>query len=161
MTTTFEELANRYRTAFLSIRSESNKAMLRAGLVVAGQAQRNVSGPRPQNLGVVTDRLRSSLSAVIVGAGIVRVGTNVVYARIHEEGGMIFARNGRWMRFRTATGWGAQEPNKRGEYWHTVDRVRIPARPYLGPALEQKRAKCVEIIRQVYAGPLKIGGVAA
>jgi len=131
-----------------------DKVLLRAGLVVAGQAQRNVSGPRPAHLGVVTNRLRSSIQAVNQGFGRVKVGTNVVYARIHEEGGMIFAKKplpgsktGRkWLRF------------KIGDRWVTTDRVRIPRRPYLHPALATMRPKVIQIVRSVYAGPLHLGG---
>lgn len=133
---------------------ELDRALLRGGLVVAGQAQRNVSGPRPSHLGVVTNRLRGSLSAVPAGLHRVSVGTNVKYARIHEEGGMIFARKplpgtktGRpWLRF------------KIGTQWVTTDRVRIPRRSYLAPALKQKRPKVIQIIRAIYAGPLHLGG---
>lgn len=131
-----------------------DKVLLRAGLVVAGQAQRNVSGPRPSHLGVVTNRLRSSITAVNQGFGRVKVGTNVIYAAIHEEGGMIFAKRplpgsktGRkWLRF------------KIGERWVTTDRVRIPRRPYFHPAFVKTRPKVIQIVRSIYAGPLHLGG---
>jgi hypothetical protein len=61
---------------------------------------------------------------------------------------MIFGRP--WLRFR----------NREGEF-KTVSRVRIPARPYLHPALEQKRPDVVRTIRAVYAGPLRLSGEVA
>ena len=147
-------LAANFDRAVHQIRTEMNRYVLRAGLVVAGQAQRNVTGPRPRNLGVVTGRLRTSIHAQVVRYGTAKVGTNVEYAAIHEYGGMIFAKNplpgtstGRpWLRF------------KIGDRWVTTDRVRIQRRPYLGPALEKKRPDVIRIIREVYAGPLRIGG---
>ena len=152
-----KHLAGKLDRAANQIRTELPRALMRAGLVVAGQAQRNVSGGGSSStmLNVRTGRLRSSISAVMVGHHAVKVGTNVVYAHIHEEGGMIFATKTlpgsttgrRWMRFKTPDG-----------QWHTVDRVRIPARPYLGPALEKKRDQVIAIIRKVYSGSLFIGG---
>ena len=49
---------------------------------------------------------------------------NVRYARIHEIGGIIQGRP--WLVFQLADGG-----------WRKVERVRIPARPYLAPAMEQ------------------------
>jgi phage gpG-like protein len=103
---------------------------------------------------VVTNRLRSSLSAVIVSYGVVRVGTNVSYAAIHEYGGktpphIILPVRKKALAFGGIVVRSVHHPGS-----------RIPARPYLHPALEKMRPKCIAIIRAVYAGPLKIGGVA-
>lgn len=89
--------------------------------LLQGWSQKNrLSGPRPQYLGVVTGRLRSSLS---VSRSIKRgefkffVGTNVKYAPTHEFGDM--SRN-------------------------------IPARPFLRPSIENKENvnKITEIINK-------------
>lgn len=48
----------------------------------------------------------------------------VQYARIHEVGGIIQGRP--WLVFQLADGG-----------WRKVQRVRIPARPYLAPAIEE------------------------
>jgi phage gpG-like protein len=141
------QLAANFDRAAHELRHGLNRHVLKAGLVVAGQAQRNVTGPRPRNLGVVTGRLRTSIHAQVVRYGTAKIGTNVEYAAIHEYGGMIFAKSGKWLRFQTRDG-----------AWRTVDRVRIPARPYLHPALETKRHDVIRIIREVYRGPLRIGG---
>lgn len=50
------------------------------------------------------------------------VGTKKVYGRIHEQG---------------------------GEAGPRARRVQIPARPYLGPALERKRAEVLEALKVV------------
>lgn len=50
----------------------------------------------------------------------------VVYARIHEYGGVIKAKNAPYMVFQTSDG-----------AWHSVKSVKIPARPYLRPAFDE------------------------
>lgn len=75
-----------------------------------------------------TGRLRSSLTAhvAIVGDHVVgRLGTNVIYARIHEKGGEIRPKRAKALRF--------QIP---GVGWRTVKKVTMPKRPFLRPAFE-------------------------
>lgn len=48
------------------------------------------------------------------------VGTNLVYAAIHQRGGTIRAKTAKGLRFKT------------GGRWVTRREVQIPARPYLG-----------------------------
>lgn len=153
-------LRGHFEGAFANL-SRMEQTLFRAGLLVAGEAQKNVTGggQARDKLNVRTGRLRSSLHARLVGQRHVEVGTNVSYARIHEEGGMIFAtrppkrksgeyKTGRpWLQFQTRDG-----------KWVTVDRVRIPPRPFLGPALQKKRRAVMLMLRAVYAGPLRIGG---
>lgn len=73
-----------------------------------------LSGPRPQFLGVRTGRLRSSITATPAqksgDAYYCTIGTNVVYARIHEYGGMT-GRN------------------------HLIN---MPKRPFMRPAVEDR-----------------------
>jgi phage gpG-like protein len=135
-----------------------SRALLTAGLVVAGQAQRNVTSGGT-GLHVRTGRLRSSIGAELLPGSAVTIGTNVVYARIHEFGG----------RTRPMT----IEPVRRTALRFTVGgrtvfakRVshpgsHIPARPYLRPAVDQRRAQVLDILRRVYAGPLNIAGQGA
>ena len=52
-----------------------------------------------------TGRLRDSITyAVAMDNGSVEVGTNVVYAAIHQEGGVITAKTSKGLRFRIGTG---------------------------------------------------------
>ena len=51
-------------------------------------------------------------------------GDGVRYARIHEVGGIV--QGSPWLVFQLADGG-----------WRKVQRVRIPARPYLGPAMDE------------------------
>ena len=90
-------------------------SLFQSALFLAGWIKTNrLSGPRPQFLGVVTGRLRSSITATPTEkAGNVyfcRIGTNVVYGRIHEYGGQT-GRN------------------------HLVN---MPARPFMRPAVEDR-----------------------
>lgn len=100
---------------------------------IVGLAQQNIRGSRatnpPKMLGVVTGRLRQSITREPVkkvgGAFQVKIGPQrVVYAAIHEFGG----RAGRG------------------------GSVRIPARPYLGPALAKKADDIVERLGSAYVG---------
>lgn len=112
----------------------------RAGLRVEAQAKRNLSGRRnPGNPypGVVTGRLRTSMTTRMDADGMaVRVGTNLVYAAIHEFGGQI-----------------AVTPKMRA-FLHTKNMhlrnatqfINIPARPYLGPSFDQSREDVIRII---------------
>ncbi|MCB0072832.1 MAG: HK97 gp10 family phage protein [Caldilineaceae bacterium] len=69
-------------------------------------------------------RLRSSVGWLKLNDKTVVVGVfNLVYAAIHEFGGVIRAKGGGYLRFRTKDG-----------QWHTVKEVTIPARPYVRPA---------------------------
>lgn len=93
-----------------------------------------LSGPRPSRLGVRTGRLRGSITtSVSAGLGTRqiegRVGTNVVYGPIHEYGGTIRAKRGRFLRFRI------------GRRWVAVRRVTIPPRPFLRTALRDAAPK--------------------
>ena len=49
----------------------------------------------------------------------VRIGSNVIYGRIHHFGGTITPKNGKFLRFKGADG------------WVTKKSVTIPARPWL------------------------------
>jgi phage gpG-like protein len=82
-----------------------------------------LSGPRPEKLGVVTGRLRSSIMGRTRKSGksvIGTIGSRVVYAPIHEFGG--FTGRGR--------------------------KVNIPARPFLGAAVEDNRKRLEDLIKE-------------
>lgn len=138
-----------------------DRALLRGGLLVAAQAKRNVTGggSSRERLNVRTGRLRGSLAAVLLSPGRVSVGTNVVYAAIHEFGGrtaphtIVPIRAGA-LAFRVG---GELVLVRKVEHPGSV----VPARPYLHPALHSERARVVAGIRQVYAGPLRLGGADA
>src|SRR5690606_39047061 len=67
----------------------------------------------------VSSRLFMSLTHVATN-GAVEWGSNVVYARIHQLGGVVKAKSAKALHFRIAGN------------WFTKQSVTIPARPYLG-----------------------------
>ena len=152
-----DKLLSKLEAAKGSIERKLTGALLRGGLAIAGEAQRNVSGPRPDKLGVVTGRLRTSIVAVVVSRYQVKVGTNVSYAAIHEFGGRTPARviRPRTKKALSWTGAGGEVFTRRSV---NHPGSNIPARPYMRPALETKRQQAVRIVRAVYAGPLMLGG---
>jgi len=92
------------------------QSLTQSAIFIAGWIKTNrLSGPRgPTRLGVVTGRLRSSITSTPTqkegNTYFARIGTNVVYGRIHEYGGMT-GRN------------------------HSVN---MPKRPFMRPAVEDK-----------------------
>ena len=84
-------------------------------------------GKGPDSLNVRSGSLRDSIKGTSTLRGnrvIISLTSDSIYARIHEEGGIIRARNHKYMTFQV---------NGR---WAKVNKVRIPPRPFLGPALE-------------------------
>jgi phage gpG-like protein len=97
--------------------------LMAGGLVVERRMKENIT---KQGL-IDTGNLRASVSAEPEGARSVTIGPrNVIYAAIHEFGGIISAVKAPALRFRTKDG-----------AWHTVQSVTIPARPYARPALDE------------------------
>ena len=63
------------------------------------------------------------------------IGSNVIYARIHELSGIIKPRAGKYLRF--------QIEGK----WKTVTEVTIPKRPYLEPGITENINEIKNVIR--------------
>jgi phage gpG-like protein len=98
-------------------------ALLKAGAVALKEAKANVNGRvLKRRSGKLSGSIKLDVSGQLfqLRAG----GPSTPYARIHEEGGRIFPKAGRYLTFRGSTGWA------------TVESVLIPQRPYLRPALE-------------------------
>lgn len=127
-------------------------------------AQRHyLTGPRPQKLGVRTNRLRSSLTAAparVAGSQVISaIGTNVEYAGVHERGidKEVTVRAHKRNIFRThQTGGGAVFDMKTGKIKRVkpkkvsllqgqatvrsfTRKMKLPARPFLRPAIEDSR----------------------
>jgi len=115
-------------------------AMKRCMAAAEATAKRDyLSGPRPTRLDRRTGRLRGSIAteAVMDGNKIVgRIGSNVVYARIHEQG-LVGAVNVRAHMRRTKAGAAAVRAHTR--------RVNMRRRPFLRPALEDNLDKFNDI----------------
>ncbi|NTV01931.1 MAG: hypothetical protein HGB04_03985 [Chlorobiaceae bacterium] len=81
-----------------------------------------------QVLHVRSETLRGSIHYETDFSGskkMAEVGTNVVYARIHEYGGEILPKNGKYLKF------------KIGGQWVSVDKVVLPKRSFLMSAVRE------------------------
>lgn len=143
------------------------RALLTAALPIESQAKANIEGHELIDTGTL---LRSIGIEVMEANGdrvTVAVGTNLVYAAIHEYGGEIRARNGRFLAIPLtdeAKGVPGGSPRNfprdlspivhgdRGvlrddagiAQYALVTHVAIPARPYLRPAFDEKKHEAVE-----------------
>lgn len=113
-------------------REAAKRGLTKATINAERQAKLNASGRPGPN--VDTGRLRSSITHdVREGGNSIEgvIGSNVIYARIHELGGVIRPKTpGGKLRFQTKEG-----------AWVTTDSVTIPARPYLAPAVNSPFAQ--------------------
>ena len=73
-------------------------------------------------------RLRDSITSRVQGRE-VQIGTNAIYAAIHQFGGVIRPKNARALRFRLANG-----------QLVIAQKVTIPARPFLGLSADDAQA---------------------
>lgn len=104
-------------------------AAVKDGMLLAESVSKRsyLTGPRPSRLGVVTGRLRSDVKsrAFLSGSKIIGVlGAKVLYARIHESGGVIVPVKANYLKFKIEG------------RWVFTKKVKIPARPFLHPAVQ-------------------------
>lgn len=118
----------RYTLTIPNIKSELqpmiNKSLYQAALVV----RREAVSRAPYKSG----NLRRSIVEYHNGNSM-EVGTNVVYGAIHEYGGIIRPKNGKYLTF------------KKGNKFIRVKQVTMPARPFIGPALHAKTQEIIKI----------------
>lgn len=87
------------------------------------------------HIGLVdTGRLRSSITHDVRGAGMLAqgiVGTNVIYARIHEYGGIILPKKGKYLRFEVpVTTAGPRGGKRKGKQVVFARKVTIKPKRY-------------------------------
>jgi HK97 gp10 family phage protein len=90
-------------------------------------------------LKIKTGSLRASISVSTKKQGdnwIGYIGSDEIYAKIHEYGGTIQPRFGAWLHFRTESG------------WKKVKKVTIPPRPFLRPAAENSKDEVADILNK-------------
>lgn len=73
--------------------------------------------------------LLKSHSFQVIGNAVV-IGTNKIYARIHQLGGVISGKSGGYLRFRYKGVIKGQRGARVGYTWAMVKQVTIPARPW-------------------------------
>jgi len=134
------------------LRGQLLTAVKTAARRIDKQAKVNLSN---RALHVRSGTLRSSIRIEIDSAkleGI--VGTNVIYAKIHEFGGttkahIIRPRNAKVLRFATAM---SLKTKKATKYAYTMEvkhpGSKIPARPYLHPAYRSAQSEIVHDFQQ-------------
>lgn len=131
------QLARAFGGARAKFERAISREMKQLVLIVAGRAKFHIRGSRasnpPEQLGVVTGRLRQSITGRVEVRGIQVRGIigpqRVAYAAIHELGGQAGRRSA---------------------------RVDIPARPYLAPALEESRDLIVERLGVAIDSAIKV-----
>jgi HK97 gp10 family phage protein len=127
-----------------NLQAVASPDVLQNALLAAAQPIRNDAQERAP---VLTTNLRRSIATEPFEKTSQRVsvlvGTDEKYAAIHEYGGEIVPRNGRYLTFKIA-----------GE-WVRTTRVVIPARPYLRPAYDAQREEAVRIFRLAVADQVR------
>lgn len=112
--------------------SQMRRALTAGGLIIEREAKINV---RSQGL-IESGRLRNSITTQAEDDSTVVVGVfSLVYAAIHEFGGVITAKASEWLHFKLPNG-----------DWVMTKSVTIPARPYLRPAYDNNIDKVVKAI---------------
>ncbi len=109
---------------------------LRDGMFFAEAAAKKSFG-KTGKLQVGTGRLRSSIKSGVkqrIDSLIGYIGSNIIYAKIHEFGGIIRARAAKFLKF--------QVEGK----WIIASQVTIPAKPYLEPAIKNNIAQIKDLI---------------
>jgi phage gpG-like protein len=150
------QLIERMKLAPGVVRNEVVKTIKKLGFELQKHVQKDyLTGPRPAHLGVVTNRLRGSITPgaadsrsrfVDTGGEIAYfVGTNVEYGALWEYG------------FRRKVGAGARGGPR--SITHVADLEQyfakhppgvkaVPARPFLAPALADMRAKIISELQE-------------
>lgn len=112
------------------------KGLLDAMLFIEDQSKESFgkSGKLQSKSGKLKRSIESGVNDPLTGW----LATDVVYGPIHEFGGTIKPKVGKYLKFQIA-----------GQ-WKTVKQVVIPARPFLRPAIQKSQDNMVEIItRQI------------
>lgn len=112
----------------LRIMKESPAKMKKATTVALRRCGDQLRNDAAQNAPYLTGNLRRSITMDMVGDKKAIVGSNLEYARIHDEGGIIYPKKSKYLRFQV------------GGHWVTVKKVTIPkyrGQGYLTPAFEK------------------------
>lgn len=109
-------------------------ALMGGGQVIETAAKQNIT----KNGLVLTGTLRRGVNTVAENTHSVIIGVfGVIYAAIHEFGGVIRPKNGPYLRFKGKDG-----------QWATVSKVTIRAKPYIRPAFDENKTRVIDQIRR-------------
>ena len=156
------------RRVFIGIpekfRKAHDAALERSAVLVESEAKKTIYEGRPDHLVGDSGHLRRSLTHR-VHEDYAEIGTNLIYAPVHEFGATIRAKNAPRLVFRIREITEGVRVNKAGQQVNTVKRsdgqyfsalsVYIPPRPYLHPALEEMEPKIRETFNKAVEKVLK------
>lgn len=121
-------LANLHKLSTFAQHQTAVRALLAGALPIQNAAKQKA----PKLTGTLSRSIHSEESSEGGGLASVMVGTDVVYAAIHEFGGVIVPKQAKLLHFVI-----------NGEDIFAKS-VQIPARPYLRPALAEQKAAAIE-----------------
>jgi len=136
-------LARKFQSASQRASQVMREKMQIALYGLEGQIKDKLSG---KVLHVRTGRYRSSITNRIEETGIDivgKIGTNVVYAPVHEYGATIRPKRKKYLTFQMEG------------HWVNVKAVKIPKRPIWEPTLKENRDKIAALFRTAFAELLK------
>jgi len=143
-----KELAAKFQKAARHAPSAFERSMQKALILIQNSVKRNLTGGHP--LHVRSGRLRNSIQREMRKRGIHlegAVGSNLIYAPIHEYGATIYAK-GPAMIFKY-----------KGNWYH-VKKVVEPKRPYIEPAFTSNRERVNQMFGRDMSGLLQREGLA-
>jgi HK97 gp10 family phage protein len=117
-----------------SVRGEAmTNALTAGGFVIEAQAKINVEHQGLVKTGNLMNSIQKQDLTITKNGGEITVGTGVIYAAIHEFGGIIKAVRAKMLSFVTEDG-----------VFHRVKAVHMPARPYLRPAVDNHHEEIID-----------------
>ena len=139
-----------------ALKGNLTKGLYEAGLILKGDIKQKLSGPgHTRNPGtgnpypgVLTNRLRGHIGSRMIGADTVSVGTNVIYAPVHEFGTTmtVTPRQRRYLH------WSGKIHLKAA-----TTTIHIPKRPFMKPAFEDKKDDVIRVIQKEIYKPIRHG----
>jgi phage gpG-like protein len=142
-----DELHDKVQRWYRKMPDKARQALLQAGYLVRNRVVKDhLSGPKmPAGQGSATQgtlqphtgTLRRSVRVRIEGGKYsiqCLIGTDLIYAATHEFGATIKPRQAPMLAW------------KEGDTWHFAHEVTIPARPFLGPSLEDSRKEIGDLL---------------
>lgn len=139
----------KFKERLKSLREAAAEVMGKAALAGAelaeGYIKDNIRDQKLIDTSNLVNNVRAKLDSAEGKMAEASVGPRgVKYARIHEYGGIIKAKNKPFMVFQTKDG-----------AWHSVKSVHIPARPYMRPAFDEHEQDINDVMARVIERKLK------
>lgn len=121
-------LANLRKLSTFAQRQTAERALMAGGLPIQNAAK----GKAPKLTGTLSRSIHMEADPSGGGLASIKIGTDVIYAAIHEFGGVITPVQAKLLHFVI-----------NGEDIF-AKQVHMPARPYLRPALDEQKAAAIQ-----------------